>query len=198
MNKLSLCAASICIGLMALPVFADELDETSQDESSTEVSHGFFISPGFVYSNIDIANNFANENVGTDAFGLDVSFGYEFKSHFILQLDALFAENFSLGGASDRYSLSHQAILIGYRFAWESVSLIPFYGKAYWDLTSKEGQLFNPGAEAVEELDGSNRVFGLGLLGHIGDTSDLQISYKDIDADFGGYSVLSMGVRFKF
>ena len=147
---------------------------------------------------MDIDSNYANESVDTDAFGLDVSLGYEFESHFIVQFDVLFAENFSLGGASDRYSLNHQAILLGYRFAWESVSLIPYYGKAYWDLTSKEGQLFNPGAEEVKALDGDNRIVGLGLIGHVSDSADLNISYKDIDADFGHYAVLSMGMRFDF
>lgn len=193
-SKVSILSVSIC--LASTSIYADELGETNS--LLNENTYGFFLAPGFVYSNLDVASNFANEKVDTDAFGLDVSFGYEFKSHLVVQFDAMFAENFSLGGASDRYSLSHQSILLGYRFAWESISLIPYYGRAYWDLTSKEGQLFNPGAEAVKDLDGENRVVGLGLLGHVSDSADLNISYKDIDADFGNYSVLSMGMRFKF
>ena len=195
MTRLNGCLLSVYLCLVSSSLYAEELDVLNQDE---EDYYGFFLSPSFVYSNLDISRNFADEKVDTNALGIGLSLGYEFDNHIIVQLEGVLAANFSLGGASDRYSISHKAVLLGYRFGWESVSLIPYFGKAYWDLTSKEGQLFNPGSEEVEELNGSSPIWGLGLLGHVNESSDLNISYKKINADFGDYAVISMGVSYKF
>jgi len=174
-------------------------DEVVDDKASsmTSISGGYF-SPSFVFSDIDLEKNYEDESISTHAFGGSIVLGYEFESNIFVQIEEALAYNFSMGGASDRYSLKHSSYQLGYRFSWEKVAIMPLYGKAKWRLTSKEGQLLNSGSEAVKTIRGRDDLWGMSFLGRVNKHTEALLSYKRINADFGRYSMLNMGVLYKF
>lgn len=187
-----------CVSVYANAAVEGSVVEDSAILDMTGELTGLFIAPSFMYSEISIDKNFASESTKESIFGLAINVGYYFDSGVSLALTGAFAENFSMGGAFDRYSLSHKDISIGYKFEWESFSLVPMYGIAKWDLTSKEGQFLNAGDEEVENLKGTDKLWGVTFLGKINKISEANLSYKKIDSEFGGYYLVNMGVSFNF
>lgn len=188
----------VITSIACMSVYANSAVDDSAVVDMTDEPAGLFIAPSFMFSEINIDNDFASDSVSESIFGVSLSAGYYFDSGISIALSGAFAENFSMGGAFDRYSLSHKDISVGYKFEWETFSFVPMYGIAKWDLTSKEGQLLNSGEEAAERLKGMDNLWGINFLGKINNVSEANLSYKKINSEFGGYYLVNMGVSLNF
>lgn len=187
--------------IISQSAIADDIMDNEQINGvidMTDPVSGIFVSPSFTYNEVSLDSNYLNENVKKSLFGIGLSLGYEFDSNFLFEFNGVMASNFSMGGASDRYNWSHKALLLGYRFEWEKVSLIPLYGRASWTLSQQEGQLFNSGGEEYDEIEGTDTIYGLSFLGKVNKHTQALMSLKEIKVDFGEVYLLNMGISYYF
>ena len=155
---------------------------------------GFFAGLNIGHTKFDVSDNFENENENENeseslGAGVGLSVGYIFDSKVVTQVSATTSKNYSLFGAIDRYNLQHLDLSVGYKVNWQKLSFIPKIGYANWELSSKEGQLFNPGREESKEQSNKDLMWG-GSIGYsIGSKLEITFSHKKINTSFGGYGL---------
>jgi hypothetical protein len=159
---------------------------------------GTFARLSIGHTELDISSNFESkpESLGTAGIGLNL--GYVFESQLVAEIGISRSQNFSLFGASDKYTLRHTELLVGYKLNWDKLSFTPKIGYANWNLDAKEGQLFNPGDEDSRNRSGNDFVWGASLGYQVGSRFELSLSHKRMDTDVGEYGITAFGVAMEF
>jgi hypothetical protein len=128
--------------------------------------------------------------------GIGGGIGYLFDSRFIAHLEVDIVES-GIFGTFDGYRLTHIDLSFGYRFRWKKMHFTPKVGHADWRLRAKEGMFLNPGIEESRAVSDNDLVWGFSI-GYSKTQSELILSYKNIDTDFGSYDLSNIGILIRF
>ncbi len=177
--------------LIALIVISPSaLAEKSGPFASVNLSHAVVPLPSQPFE------PFRRKDSTENLMGIGGGIGYSFNSQFIVHLEINAVEN-SFLGTFDGYRLTHVDLSFGYLFRWKKMHFTPKVGRADWRLSAKEGMFLNPGIEESRAVSDNDPVWGFSI-GYRKTQSELVLSYKNVNTDFGGYDLSSIGLLIKF
>lgn len=186
-SRLAIC---VCMRLMRRALYLATLLLLSANSQSQDagVLAGFNIG----HTEVEVNENFEDRSESLSASGIGFSVAYLSEPRIIVQLGATVSENFSLFGATDRYNLQHVDVSVGYWAQWDTLVFWPQVGMANWELSAKQGQLFNPGSEDTRKQSGNDFLWGASLGYAFNEEFHAGLSLKQVTTDFGDYELLHL------
>jgi hypothetical protein len=163
---------------------------------ATGAAQGAFLSFGSGYGGVDVDRGFRLNQAATSEsdWAIEITGGYELDSGIVVEGGVTRSVDFFDFG--NGYTLDEDRVMAGYTFAvGQSYRITPAAGVSYWSLHVRDGILSD-----APRTDFSGRGWVLRV------TTEYQryprwglyFSYTAAQHDFGGASLFSAGLRYRF
>jgi hypothetical protein len=146
---------------------------------------------------IDADQVVTNRQTDVDTFAAGVTLAYVTPIGLAFEAGGMRHQSDNIFGAFDDFRLDQGHVAVAWQIDTPNgFRVVPKVGRARWKLYSREGELFHPGPEATETVDGYDYFWELSFSKKITPTIALGASFRDGTFQFGEARSLSFIATF--